>query len=156
MKVERLLNLMLHRRQNRELPFWTGETTAVLGPVLVAAGVGFDAVVLSGWWAAITFSRTASGMGDTVREEALGGDTGSGEATGGDPPPTDGLPFTWGEVGEALSLRTWPLTTSWWTRETSLAWLVGSAAPAAPPAPSLGLRLGLTSLSGRGGFSRGG
>lgn len=140
MNVERLLNLMLHSRQKRELPFWTGEITVVLGPDMGwEASLGMD---LSGRWDDPTVSLRTSGTGDKVREEALGGDTGRGEPADGDPPPAEGLPFTSGETGEVVLLLACPLMLSLCTRDTSLGWLFRVVEVAAA-APSLGLRLGL-------------
>lgn len=104
MNVERLLNLMLHSRQKRELPFWTGEITEVLGAgwgVAWEVGVGLD---LSGRWGDSIFTLRTSGTGDKVREGALGGDSGRGEPAEGDPPPAEGLPFTRGETGDVVPL----------------------------------------------------
>lgn len=153
MNVERLLNLMLHSRQKRELPFWTGEITGVLGEGW-GVGVGAD---FSGRWDGSIFTLRTSGTGDKVREGALGGDTGRGEPAEGDPPPAEGLPFTRGETGEVVALLAWPLMLSRWTLEASLAWLVGMVEVVAA-APSLGLRLGLrlTALPGWGRVSWGG
>lgn len=161
--MERLLNLMLHSRQKRELPFWTGEITVVLGPGMGAGwGVetGWEATVvvaLFGRWDDPTVSLRISGTGDKVREGALGGDTGRGEPAEGDPSPAEGLPFTSGETGEVVPLLACPLMLSLCTRETSLGWLVGVVEVVAV-APSLGLRLGLrlTALLGWGRDSWGG
>lgn len=118
MKVERLLNLMLHSRQKRELPFWTGAITVVLGLGVGAGwgvGMGLEATVaaiLSGGWDDPTVSLRTSGTGDTVREGALGEDTGRGEPVKGDPPPGEGLPFTSGETGEVVALLACPLMLS--------------------------------------------
>lgn len=118
MKVERLLNLMLHSRQKREFPFWTGEITVVLAPGAgegCGVGAGLEAAVaatLSGWWDDPTVSLRTSGTGDRVREGALGGDTGRGEPAEGDPPRGEGLPFTRGETGEEVPLPACPLMPS--------------------------------------------
>lgn len=147
MKVERLLNLMLHSRQKRELPFWTGETNVVLGLGIGAgwgAGIGWEAtaeMALFGSGDDPTFSLRISGTGDKVREGALGGDTGCGEPAEGDPSPAEGLPFTSEETGEVAPLLVCPLMLSLCTRESNLDWLVGVVEVVA--APSLGLRLGL-------------
>lgn len=115
MNVERLLNLMLHSRQKRELPFWTGEMTGVVLGLTLGTGIGWEATV----WAALSgtcddpsFSLRISGTGDKVRDGALGGDTGRGELANGDPPPAEGLPFTRGETGEAVPLLACPLMLS--------------------------------------------
>lgn len=152
--MERLLNLMLHSRQKRELPFWIGEITVVLG-----AAMGWEASVgaaLSGRWDDPTVSLRTSGTGDKVREGALGGDTDIGELAEGDPPPAEGLPFTRGEMGEVAPLLACPLMLSLCTLETCLGWLVGVVEVVAA-APSLGLRLGLrlTALPGWGRASWG-
>lgn len=161
--MERLLNLMLHSRQKRELPFWTGDITVVFEP-----GMGTDCGVGTGWEAAVgvalfgrwdnpTVSLRISGTGDKVREEALGGDTGRGEPADGDPSPAEGLPFTSGETGEVVPLLACPLMLSLCTRETNLGLLVGVVDVVAV-APSLGLRLGLrlTALAELGRVSWGG
>lgn len=133
---------MLHSRQKREFPFWTGEMTEVLAPGM---GMGWGATVwvtLSERWEDPTVSLRISGTGDTVREGALWGDVGKGEPADGEPPPTEGLPFTSGETGEVVPLLACPLMLSLCTRETSLGWLVGVVEVVAA-APSRGLRLGL-------------
>lgn len=160
MNVERLLNLILHSRQKRELPFWTGEITVVLGPVMGAGwgvGTGWQeavGVALFGRWDDPTVSLRTSGTGDKVREGALGGDTGRGELVKGDPSPAEGLPFTIGETGEVVPLLACPLMLSLCARETSLGWLVEVVAVA--PSPGLRLGLRLTALPGWGRASWGG
>lgn len=73
---------MLHSRQKRELPFWTGGITAVLGLGMAAGwgvGRGREAIAveaLFGRWDGPTVSLKFSDTGDKVREAALGGETG--------------------------------------------------------------------------------
>lgn len=100
-----------------------------------------------------TVSLRISGTGDTVREGALGGDTGRGELVQGDPSPAEGLPFTSGDTGEFVLLLACPLMLSLCTRGTSLGWLVWVVVVevvAAAPSPGLRLGLWLTSLSSGG------
>lgn len=116
---------MLHSRQKRELPFWTGDMTEVLAPGM---GEGWGATVwvtLSGRWEDPTVSLRISGTGDAVRKGALWGEVGrgdpaDGEPADGDPPPTEGLPFTSGESGEVVPLLACPLMLSLCARDTSL------------------------------------
>lgn len=154
MNVERLLNLMLHSRQKRELPFWTGEITVVL-----RLGVEEGWGVCTGWepmvgvalfdrWDDSTASCRISGTGDRVREGALVGDMGRGELADGDPvegdpSPAEGLPFTSGDTGEVVPLLACPLMPSLCTWETGLSPQVGVEEEEVAVAPSLGLRLGL-------------
>lgn len=142
MNVDRLLNLMLHRRQKRELPFCTaGEgSAAVLGAGLAAVGCGLNAAAATATAALLArwrdASLEASDAGDRVRGgAALEGDTDRGDAGAGpssvhEPPLVGG-----GEAeGEAAPLLTCPLTL-----ESGL----GS------PAPPVGLRPRLPPLASR-------
>lgn len=113
-------------------------------------GTGWEAMVgvaLFERWDDSIASCRISGTGDRVREGALVGDMGRGEAAEGepvegDPSPAEGLPFTSGDTGEVVPLLACPLMPSLCTREAGLRTQVGVEEEVAV-APSLGLRLGL-------------
>lgn len=148
MKVDKLLNLMLHSRQKRELPFWMGEITAVLTPTTGAGldtGAGAVVVAFSEKWNDPTVCLRTSGTGDTGG--APEGEIDRGEVADGESPPDEGVLLTVGETGEDVLLFSCPLTSSLWTFGRT--WMFGLWETLADPGPvSLGLGLECSSASG--------
>lgn len=137
MKVERLLNLMLHSRQKRVFPFCR-EARGVLGMaeavwVWLSDRAAFSG--MSGGTGVWPTSFRASGTGETVRG-TLVGDRAGGVFFGEPEWCSGGFPLRMGEEGEVASnLRVRPFTLSLCGRRLGLGGVSG--------APSRGLRLGL-------------